>query len=112
MLICASSKKISKSSKAALSTDSLLSDDEDAVVQDSPRERDYQRLRGAFKEIGTSVLNGGLTTFLGVSLLALAHSPGFRTFFRILFGTVTFGLVHGLLFAPAVLTLCSSLFES
>jgi len=94
-------------------TDPLVADDETAHITytGTTRERDYQRLKTAFKEIGTSVLNGGLTTFLGISLLALAHSPGFRTFFRILFGTVTFGLVHGLLFAPAVLTLFSSLFE-
>jgi predicted RND superfamily exporter protein len=64
-----------------------------------------EKLRRTFSHMGSSVFNGGLSTFLGVCLLVFAKSPGFRTFFRILFCTVLFGLLHGLIFAPAVLAL-------
>lgn len=62
-----------------------------------------ERLIRTYGEMGASVFNGGFSTFLGILLLAAAKSNGFRNFFKVLFGTVMFGVLHGLLFAPLVL---------
>eukprot|EP00808_Paulinella_micropora_P011260 g7920.t1 len=74
--------------------------------------RNAETMRIAFEEMGVSVLNGGFSTFLGILLLAFANSPGFRTFFKILFGTVLLGLLHGLIFAPALFTVIAYFFPS
>ena len=63
------------------------------------------RLLKGMDMMGTSVVKGGLTTFLGVMVLAFSSSVAFRTFFRLLFGTVVYGVVHGLVFLPIILSL-------
>ena len=62
-----------------------------------------QRVRGAYAMMGSAVVKGGLTTFLGILFLAGASSAVFRTFFKLLFGTVAFGVIHGLLLTPVLL---------
>ena len=64
----------------------------------SPRERAQAAVCG----IGASVLKGGTSTFLGVSILGAATSELFRTFFKMLVSTVFLGLFTGLAFYPAV----------
>jgi len=63
------------------------------------------RLLLALKELGGSVLNGGLSTFCGVLVLAFSQSAGFQTLFRMFFCMVVFGLAHGLIFLPCVIFL-------
>ena len=55
--------------------------------------------------IGPAVLNGGISTFLAFVLLCMSKSIIFLTFFKIFFLVVVFGLFHGLLFLPVVLSL-------
>jgi len=66
---------------------------------DTPNER----LVEAVKMMGTSVMKGGGTTFLGTVVLAGASSDAFRVFFKMLFSTVTLGVTHGILVLPVFL---------
>ncbi|XP_078317578.1 patched domain-containing protein 3-like isoform X2 [Crassostrea virginica] len=58
----------------------------------------------ALKEIGPAVFNGGFSTFLAFVLLANSNSYGFALFFRVFFTVVVFGLFHGLVYLPVVLS--------
>ncbi|CAF97632.1 unnamed protein product [Tetraodon nigroviridis] len=59
----------------------------------------------ALARLGYPVLQGALSTILGVVLLSLSGSYIFRTFFKIIFLVITFGLIHSLVFIPVFLTL-------
>eukprot|EP00004_Rigifila_ramosa_P000096 TRINITY_DN1011_c0_g1_i5.p1 TRINITY_DN1011_c0_g1~~TRINITY_DN1011_c0_g1_i5.p1 ORF type:complete len:884 (-),score=214.53 TRINITY_DN1011_c0_g1_i5:25-2283(-) len=63
------------------------------------------QVREAMIEVGPSVLNGALSTLAGVCVLAFAGAEAFRVFFKMLTGSVTFGILHGLAFFPVLLTL-------
>ena len=63
------------------------------------------RVRNALRGMGRAVFKGGLTTFVGVMMLSVASSDAFRTFFKMLFSTVVFGVYHGLVVMPVVLSL-------
>ncbi|KAM9332640.1 patched domain-containing protein 3-like [Pholidichthys leucotaenia] len=64
----------------------------------------------ALSSLGYPILQGALSTILGVSLLAVSKFNTFRTFFKIFFLVMFIGMVHGLVIVPVVLTrlLCSS----
>ena len=64
-----------------------------------------EAVAGMLQEIGPPVLLGGLTTFLGISPLILSNSTVFRTFFKMFLGIIVFGLGHGLVLMPVVLSL-------
>ncbi len=53
--------------------------------------------------MGMSVLKGAATTLLGSCVLGFASSTVFRIFFKVCFGTVIFGSLHGILFLPVIL---------
>lgn len=55
-------------------------------------------------EIGTSVLNGGFTTFLCVLPLCTTKNYPFKVFFVIWIGIVIFGMIHGMILLPAMLS--------
>lgn len=72
----------------------------------SSRETDANRkATDALGRLGPPVLQGALSTVLGVVLLSLSGSYIFRTFFKIVLLVVTFGLIHGLVFIPVFLSL-------
>ncbi|GMH91791.1 hypothetical protein TrST_g1853 [Triparma strigata] len=71
----------------------------------SDGETPNMRLVEAVKLIGTSVLKGGMTTFLGTIVLAFSGSDAFRTFFKMMLMTVIFGMLHGLMCLPVFLTM-------
>ena len=64
-----------------------------------------ERVQKALTSMGPAVLVGGFSTFLGVMPMVGATSIIFRTFMKMMFGTVVFGLGTGLLLVPTVLTL-------
>eukprot|EP00753_Platysulcus_tardus_P010713 PLAT2988.1.p1 GENE.PLAT2988.1~~PLAT2988.1.p1 ORF type:complete len:963 (+),score=426.36 PLAT2988.1:284-2890(+) len=63
------------------------------------------RVVHAVEELGTSVLQGATTTFLGVVVLAFGKSEIFRIFFKMFTLTVTLGVAHGLILLPVLLSL-------
>merc|ERR1719188_1263716 len=67
-----------------------------------------ERATDALTEMGPAILNGGLTTFLALFLLAFSNYYAYNVFFRIFSMTVFFGLFHGLLFLPAILMMFGS----
>lgn len=58
----------------------------------------------ALQNIGPAVLNGGFSTFLALVLLVTSDSYVFSTFFKVFFLVIVFGLFHGLIFLPALLS--------
>lgn len=62
----------------------------------------------ALARLGYPILQGALSTILGVVLLSLSGSYIFRTFFKVIFLAITFGLIHGLVFIPVFLTLLAA----
>ena len=50
-----------------------------------------------------------MSLFLGMMFLAGASSDVFRTFFKLLFGTILFGVVHGLRLTPVLLAIIYTL---
>ncbi|XP_066978338.1 patched domain-containing protein 3-like [Macrobrachium rosenbergii] len=55
--------------------------------------------------IGPAVLNGGFTTFLSFLPLAASDSYVFITFFKIFFAVCLYGVYHGLVVLPVLLSL-------
>ena len=64
-----------------------------------------ERTVATVQNIGPAVFNGGFSTFLAFILLAGSRSHVFSSFFKIFFLVVTFGLFHGLIFLPVILSL-------
>ena len=64
-----------------------------------------ERARAAIVDMGVAVLNGGFSTLLAFILLAGSDSHVFSVFFKIFLLVVIFGLFHGLILLPVVLSL-------
>ncbi|XP_051468076.1 patched domain-containing protein 3 [Apus apus] len=58
----------------------------------------------ALSLLGYPILQGAVSTILGVVVLAAAKVYIFRTFFKIMFLVILFGALHGLVFIPVFLT--------
>merc|ERR1712110_506586 len=70
----------------------------------SPGSR-QERATNAVKLIGAAVINGGTTTFLALLFCGLSSSHVYQTFFKVFSLTVVFGLFHGLVLLPVVLSI-------
>ena len=64
-----------------------------------------ERVQNTIIKMGPAVFNGGFSTFLAFSILMVSKSFVFKVFFKIFFLVVLFGLFHGLVFLPVVLSL-------
>ncbi|XP_071340804.1 patched domain-containing protein 3-like [Trachinotus anak] len=62
----------------------------------------------ALSNLGYPILQGALSTILGVSVLATSEFHTFRTFFKLFFLVMFIGMVHGLAFIPVFLTSITS----
>ncbi|XP_011308362.1 patched domain-containing protein 3 isoform X2 [Fopius arisanus] len=77
---------------------------------------EFTRARGTRDErsistlglIGPAVFNGGLSTFLAFMLLGASRDYLFSSFFKLFAAVVVFGLFHGLIFLPVILSLLGS----
>ncbi|XP_069951253.1 patched domain-containing protein 3-like [Cherax quadricarinatus] len=63
-----------------------------------------ERAKNTVATIGPAVLNGGFSTFLSIVFLANSGSHVFLSFFKIFFGVCIYGLYHGLVFLPVLLS--------
>ncbi|XP_055600354.1 patched domain-containing protein 3 [Uranotaenia lowii] len=75
-----------------------------------------QRVREALYSLGMPIVQGSLSTILGVVALLLADSYIFLVFFKMVFLVIFFGAMHGLFLLPVLLSLfgpgsCSSYSE-
>ncbi|XP_036376014.1 patched domain-containing protein 3-like [Megalops cyprinoides] len=59
----------------------------------------------ALFSLGYPIVQGAVSTILGVVVLSASKSYIFRTFFKIMFLVILFGMVHGIVFIPVFLTL-------
>uniref|UniRef100_UPI0037E9C71B patched domain-containing protein 3-like n=1 Tax=Semicossyphus pulcher TaxID=241346 RepID=UPI0037E9C71B len=64
-----------------------------------------EKAKDALARLGYPILQGALSTILGVVVLSMSGSYIFRAFFKIVLLVITFGLLHGLVFIPVFLTL-------
>ncbi|XP_026800540.2 patched domain-containing protein 3 [Pangasianodon hypophthalmus] len=76
----------------------------------SKKETANERAIDALSCLGYPILQGALSTIIGVLVLAGSKNHIFRTFFKIMFLVMVFGLLHGIVFIPVFLTWfsCSS----
>jgi len=63
------------------------------------------KVKDTLRTMGSSILIGGISTFLGVIPLAFSSSEIFNTIFITFMGLVTLGVSHGLILIPVVLSL-------
>ena len=68
-----------------------------------------ERAKDALYTLGTPILQGGLSTILGISVLSSSPAYVFRAFFRTMFLVMLFGLFHSLLFLPVFLSFLNGL---
>lgn len=59
----------------------------------------------ALADMGPAVFNGGFSTFLAFFMVAWSNSYVFLTFFKMFSMVVLFGLFHGLIYFPVLLSL-------
>ncbi|XP_040580846.1 patched domain-containing protein 3 isoform X2 [Lepeophtheirus salmonis] len=64
-----------------------------------------ERAASSVESIGIAIINGGTTTFMALILLIFSESHIFITFFKVFFLTVVFGLFHGMVLLPIILSL-------
>ena len=72
-----------------------------AAKVDTPEER----VRECLYALGLPILQGGLSTILGITALILAPSYIFITFFKTVFLVIFFGAMHGIFLLPVLLSL-------
>ena len=77
-----------------------------AELDDAPAAelRRYRAAR-ALETVGSSVLAGGLSSFLGIVPLAAAKSAIFRMYFKTFFSIILLSGLHGLVLLPVLLAL-------
>lgn len=63
-----------------------------------------ERVLTTVTTIGSAVLYGGLSTLIGVGMLGLSDAYTFQTFFKIFLLVILFGLYHGVVLLPVVLS--------
>eukprot|EP01084_Bolivina_argentea_P108453 193825_1 len=62
-----------------------------------------EKVKIAMSDMGSSVLKGAFTTFLGVVALAFSQSQAFRIFFFMFLGIIVIAVAHGVILVPALL---------
>lgn len=64
----------------------------------------FDKTKRALMDLGPAIANAGMTTFLAVIILPASSSHVFLTFFKIFGLTVVYGVFHGLVFLPVLLS--------
>lgn len=69
------------------------------------RERRVSKVKKTFSKIGTSVFHGAMSTFLAIITISGSSSYIFRAFFKQWFGIIIFGMLHGFVLLPVLLSI-------
>ena len=64
------------------------------------------KARGALGKMGSSVFHGAFSTFLAISVLSPSDSYIFKSFFKMWFGIIIYGVANGFVLLPVMLSLC------
>lgn len=64
-----------------------------------------ERVIKSVTSIGSAVLYGGLSTFIGVFMMSQSKAYTFQSFFKIFFLVILFGLFHGVVLLPVILSM-------
>jgi len=67
--------------------------------------RPAERVRESLYALGLPIIQGAVSTVLGVSALILAGSYIFMVFFKMIFLVIVFGALHGMFLLPVLLSL-------
>uniref|UniRef100_A0A2S2P4S2 Patched domain-containing protein 3 n=1 Tax=Schizaphis graminum TaxID=13262 RepID=A0A2S2P4S2_SCHGA len=67
--------------------------------------RPSERVRESLYALGLPIIQGAVSTVLGVSALILAGSYIFMVFFKMIFLVIVFGALHGMILLPVLLSL-------
>lgn len=67
--------------------------------------RPADRVRESLYALGLPIMQGAISTVLGVSALILAGSYIFMVFFKMIFLVIVFGALHGMILLPVLLSL-------
>jgi Niemann-Pick C1 protein len=76
---------------------------------ETPGENRNEKTKETLRTMGSSILLGSLSTFLGVLPLAFSTSEIFTVIFKAFIGLVTLGAGQGLILLPVVLSLIGPL---
>ena len=71
-------------------------------------QRSY-KAREAVSRMGPSVLHGGISTLLAVSMLGFSEAITFRIFFNCWMTFLSIGIINGIFLLPALLSMCGPL---
>lgn len=66
------------------------------------------KLRDALRELGYPILQSGISTLLGVSVLSTNNSYTFLTFFKFIFLVMVLGFFHALILLPVLMPVLSN----
>lgn len=67
------------------------------------------KARQALGSMGSSVFHGAFSTFLAIIVLSPSKSYIFKSFFRMWFGIILFGVANGFILLPVLLSMCGPL---
>jgi predicted RND superfamily exporter protein len=67
------------------------------------------KARGALSSMGSSVFHGAFSTLLAIIVLAPSNSYIFKSFFKMWFGIIIYGVCNGFILLPVMLALCGPL---
>lgn len=59
--------------------------------------------------MGSSVIHGGVSTFIAILVISAAKSYIFEVFFKMWFGIIIFGMANGFILIPIILSLVGPL---
>nr|KAG5694276.1 hypothetical protein BaRGS_031994 [Batillaria attramentaria] len=65
----------------------------------------HARARQALTHASGPILNGGLSSLVGISVLCVSDSYIFQSFFKIMFLVILFGVLHAVFLMPVILSL-------
>ncbi|XP_046556189.1 patched domain-containing protein 3-like [Haliotis rubra] len=71
-----------------------------------------EKVESAIAHAAGPILNGGLSSFLGILVLVFSRSYIFNSFFKIMFTVILFGMLHAVFLLPLILSILGPVVKS